>query len=186
MNSGSYVADSQEVPRPQELDRQLRSVLEISLLRTASKAGIRINPAGLTIVSNGKGFAAVAFREDVTPFASEEMAKGARIGVLFLSAEVKVTGSTPRIPAGSYVLQLPETGAKRRHAELLLLDDTGQLVASLHGKVGKTSTPIPGPRIRFGGCDYTFHLNSWSICLYRFCQAAHGFSLSTWCVGFDD
>jgi hypothetical protein len=133
--------------RPQDLDRQLRSALEISLQRTAFNAGIRINPGGLTIVSNRKGFAALAIREDVTQFATEEMAKGARIGVLFLSAEVQVTGSTPCIPAGSYILQLPETAAKREHSELLLLDDTGKLVVSFHGKVGKTSMPIPGPRI---------------------------------------
>jgi hypothetical protein len=184
MKSGSDVAGSQEAPRPQDLDRQLRSVLEISLQQTASNAGIRINPAGLAIVSNGKGFAALAFREDVTQFASEEMSRGARIGVLFLSAEVKVTGSTPRIPAGSYILQFPETGAKRRHAELLLLDETGRLVVSLHGKVGKTSVPIPGPRIfGFGDCEYELFVDG-GICLFRYCRGEHSWSTTAWCADF--
>jgi hypothetical protein len=178
------VAGSQETPSPQDLDRQFRSAVETELKRTASNAGFPLNLSGLTIASNRKGFAAMAMREDLNHVGGEEMAKGGRIGVLLLSADASATSSSPRIPAGSYILQ--EARGKHGHSTLLLLDDTGKVVAALHGKVGKTSMTEPAPRIRFGGCDYWWgEVGAGSICLYRYCPGYHSFTLTAWCVQWE-
>jgi hypothetical protein len=176
----SLGAVAQEV-RVKDLDRQLRSSVEEKLKQMASTAGVPIDVDNMTMASTDKGSAALAIRTDAGKIHDEDLERGARVGVLWLSATA--SSGDVRIPAGVYTVEIvrEKEGHSRVHARLL--DADGKTVASLQGSTAKTT--LPPSHIEIGGCDYFLRAGGGLICFMRVCEGeSPGFSVMAWCIDF--